>query len=109
MVRIDQCKFDENIKFLVQDCPHINEANCNTCPTMCILYRGLKNQGILVDEIPDIMNTLRLLFLDEIATRISAMKKCPRYEELLPSEYMEVMSSSKYFKYDISDELFAIF
>ena len=107
MVRISQSKFDSIIKTLINDCHYINEANCDSCPVACVLYQELKSQNI--DNTPDIMNTLRLLFLDELVLRSSAMRTCPRYYELGPQEYYNIISDSRYFRVNENDELIAIY
>ena len=107
MVRISQNRFDSIIKTLIKDCHYINEANCDSCSVACVLYQELKIQNI--DNTPDIMNTLRLLFLDELVLRSTAMKTCPRYSELSPSEYYNIISDSRYFRFDGNDELIAIY
>ena len=107
LFRISQSRFDNTIRYLINDCHYINEANCDSCPVTCVLYRELKSQNI--DETPDIMNTLRLLFLDELIRRSNAMKACPRYYELGPQEYYNIISDSRYFRLDENDDLIAIY
>ena len=89
------------------DCKNITEANCDSCPTTCILYQELKDQSI--DEVPDILNTLRLLFLDEIVLRTKAMKTCPRFVELRPTEFQEILSNQNHYTFNADGDLIAIY
>jgi len=107
MPRINQDKFDGIIHDLMYDCPNINEANCDSCPTGCVLYRELCGQNI--ENTPDIMNTLRLLFLDELVLRTNAMRICPRFSEISPSEFKLIISNQNYFKLDMNNNLYAIY
>jgi hypothetical protein len=107
MVRINQDRFDSIISNFMKDCKNISEANCDSCPMICVLYQELRDQNI--DQVPDILNTLRLLFLDEIVLRTNAMKTCPRFEELSPKEFSDIMSNQNHYFYDRNGNLYAIY
>ena len=91
----------------MKDCKNISEANCDCCPNTCILYQELRDQNI--DEVPVILNTLRLLFLDEIVLRMNAMKTCPRYVELTPLEFESIISNQNHFTFNADGDLIAIY
>jgi hypothetical protein len=105
--RIDQEKFDDLILPLLRDCFSLSECDCNTCPKPCIIYQELHAQNI--DDIPDILNTLRELFLEELIMRMTAIIENPRYNELSMQEFNNILSNKEYFRLDLEDDLIALF
>jgi len=77
------------------------------CPKPCILYQELHAQS--VDEVPDILNTLRGLFLEELIMRTTAIIQNPRYNELSIKEFNNILSNKNYFRLNLEDDLIAIF
>lgn len=109
MVRISQERFDKLIIPLLEDCISLSECNCDCCSNYCILYQELREQNIDVDNIPGILNTLRLMFLDELTLRNNAIMKGPRYEELNPVEYYSILSNENHYIYDLNNEIICIY
>ena len=104
---INPDRFDKFVKDLLQKCPNISTVNCNKCENRCALYDELCSQHI--EDTPQIMNVLRMIFLNEIVKRVNAMKTCPRYPELNEQEFYEILSNQKYYKQDGIGNLIAIF
>lgn len=73
----------------------------------CILYQELREQNI--DEVPYILNTLRLLFIDEFVARDKAIKAAPRFSELSPKEYYNIVRNSNHFRPNENGTLVAIY
>lgn len=92
---------------LLNDCCDLAECNCNYCVQSCILYQKLKEQGI--DETPEILNTLREMFLEEYRLRVSAIQAAPRFSELIPEEYNKILSNSNHFRFNEDDDLVALY
>lgn len=107
MFHINNNRFDSIIINLIQDCPDLINCNCNNCTESCILYQELNDQKI--DEVPDILNTLRLLFIDEFLARDKAIKDAPRFTELTPKEYYRIIKNSNHFRFDENNNLIAIY
>lgn len=55
------------------------------------------------------MNTLREMVLEEFILRDVAIQKGPRYDELTPQDYYNILSNRRYFRIDQNDELYAIY
>jgi hypothetical protein len=109
LVRISQSRFDKLIISLLKDCISLSECNCDNCPNLCILCQELKMQNIIIDDIPDILNSLRLMFLEELTLRNNAIMKGPRYEELTPLEYYKILSDENHYIYDLNNEISCIY
>ncbi len=107
MSRISQNRFDSMVLELLSNCSNLAERNCDYCPQCCVLYYKLKEQEI--EDTPDIMNTLRKMFLDELALRDKAIRNGPRYKELTSDEYYSILSNKNHFRIDINDQLYAIY
>ncbi len=107
MFRINNSRFDSIIIDLMRDCPDLANCNCDNCIESCILYQELKDQNI--DEVPDILNTLRLLFLDEFVARDKAIKAAPRFSDLSPKEYYKIIRNSNHFRTNEDNTLIAIY
>ena len=107
MVRINQDKFDRMVLTVLQDCPCLLDANCNNCPISCMLYQELHEQKI--EDVEDILNTLRLMFIDEVVTRVKAMKTCPRFYELQPAEFNRILSNQDHYTFNADGDLIAIY
>lgn len=107
LFHINNNRFDSIIIELIRDCPDLTNCNCDNCTESCILYQELKDQQI--DEVPDILNTLRLLFIDEFVARDKAIKDAPRFNELSPKEYYKIIKNSNHFRFDENNKLIAIY
>jgi hypothetical protein len=107
LLRIKQEKFDNIILQLLNDCGDIINCNCDYCAQSCILYQKLKEQQI--DETPDIMNTVRGMFVTEYEMRDKAIRSAPRFSEISKQEYNKVISNTKHFQLDANDDLVAIY
>ena len=107
MFHINNSRFDSIIIELIQDCPDLTTCNCDNCTEPCILYQELRDQNI--DEVPDILNTLRLLFIDEFVARDKAIKAAPRFSELTPKEYYKIVKNSNHFRRTEDNTLIAIY
>jgi len=107
MGRINQEKFDLLIIELLHDCVNLAECDCDCCNQLWILYQKLKEQN--TENTPGIMNTLREMVLDEFIARDNAVRNGPRYNELSPQDYYNILSNKHYFRLDIDNELYAIY
>lgn len=107
MFHINRDRFDSIIISLIKDCPDLVNCNCDNCTESCILYQELREQNI--DEVPDILNTLRLLFIDEFVARDKAIKAAPRFGELSPKEYYNIIRNSNHFRTIEDGTLIAIY
>lgn len=106
-MRIDQDKFDTMILELLDDCHSLTECNCDNCMQQCVLYYNLKKQNI--ENIPEILNILRVMFLIEYSARVGAIRSAPRYSELKPKEYYSILSNKNHYFLTEYDELYAIY
>ena len=83
------------------------ECNCDLCAQSCVMYQKLKEQNI--EGTPDIMNTLREMFLAEFQLRDSAIRAAPRFYEITPTEYNDILSNQEHYRQDESGEIIAIY
>jgi len=71
------------------------------------MYQKLKEQNI--EDTPDIMNTLREMFLAEFQLRDAAIRAAPRFCEITPKEYNDILSNQEHFRQDESGEIISIY